>query len=82
MCVHASPKEWEAIKFCPNVHGRTRFGIISRMTATAKKLLERVASWPEEDIDMLERAVCAIEAWRNGEYAAEISAIDENSELP
>src|SRR5205085_12101363 len=40
------------------------------MTKTAKQLLERIASWPEEDIEKLVEAARQIEAWRNGEYHA------------
>ncbi len=50
------------------------------MTATAKRLLERVSSWPEEDIEKLEEAAREIEALRSGEYHAgedELRAIDE-----
>ncbi len=50
------------------------------MTETAKQLLERVASWPDEDIEKLEQAAREIEAWRSGEYRAtedELRAIDE-----
>jgi hypothetical protein len=50
------------------------------MSKTAKQLLERVASWPEEDIEKLEQAARQIEAWRNGEYHAtdeELRALDE-----
>jgi len=50
------------------------------MTATAKRLLERVSSWPEEDIEKLEEAAREIEALRSGEYYAgedELRAIDE-----
>ncbi len=50
------------------------------MTKTAKQLLERVASWPEEDIEKLEEAARQIEAWRSGEYeitVEELRAIDE-----
>lgn len=50
------------------------------MSKTAKQLLERLASWPEEDIERLENAAREIEAWRNGEYDAtedELRAIDE-----
>ena len=53
---------------------------ISTMTKTAKQLLERVASWPDEDIEKLEQAAREIEAWRSGEYHAtedELRAIDE-----
>ena len=53
---------------------------IAFMTKTAKQLLERVASWPEEDIEKLEEAARQIEAWRNGEYHAseeELRAIDD-----
>ena len=52
----------------------------SIMTNTAKQLLERVASWPDEDIAKLEEAAREIEAWRTGEYRAtedELRAIDE-----
>jgi len=50
------------------------------MTNKAKHLLERVSSWPEEDVEKLEEAARQIEAWRSGEYQAsdvELSAIDE-----
>jgi predicted transcriptional regulator len=50
------------------------------MTLRAKELLERIASWPEEDIAMLEEAAREIEALRTGEYRAtedELRAIDE-----
>ncbi len=50
------------------------------MSKTAKQLLERVASWPEEDIEKLEEAAREIEARRNGAYRAteeELRAIDE-----
>jgi hypothetical protein len=50
------------------------------MSKTMKELLERVASWPEEDIEKLEDAARQIEAWRTGEYHAteeELRAIDE-----
>jgi hypothetical protein len=50
------------------------------MTNTAKQLLERVASWPDEDIEKLEQAARRIEAWRSGDYHAtedELRAIDE-----
>lgn len=50
------------------------------MTKMARQLLERVASWPEEDIEKLEEAARRIEAWRSGEYdvtADELQAIDE-----
>jgi hypothetical protein len=50
------------------------------MTKTAKQLLERVASWPEEGIEKLKEAARQIEAWRAGEYDAseeELRAIDE-----
>jgi hypothetical protein len=38
------------------------------MTTTAKELRKRVASWPEEDIQKLDEAMFAIEAWRNGDH--------------
>jgi hypothetical protein len=50
------------------------------MSKTAKQLLERVASWPEEDIEKLEEAARQIEAWRKGEYHSteeELRALDE-----
>jgi hypothetical protein len=50
------------------------------VTTTARQLLERVASWPDEDIAKLEEAAREIEAWRTGEYRAtedELRAIDE-----
>lgn len=54
--------------------------IVKFMSKTAKQLLERVASWPEEDIEKLEEAARQIEALRKGEYHAsddELRAIDE-----
>ena len=50
------------------------------MSKSAQQLLERVASWPEEDIRKLEEAAREIEAWRRGEYHAsteELRAIDD-----
>ena len=50
------------------------------MNQTVKNILERVASWPDEDIAKLDDAARQIEAWRNGEYNAtedELQAIDE-----
>lgn len=50
------------------------------MTNRAKQLLERVASWPDEDIAKLEEVAREIEAQRSGEYHAseeELRAIDE-----
>jgi hypothetical protein len=50
------------------------------MNKTARQLLERVASWPDEDVERLEQAAREIEAWRSGEYHAtedELRAIDE-----
>lgn len=50
------------------------------MSKTARQLLERVASWPEEDIEKLEEAAREIEAWRAGNYHAsedELRAVDE-----
>ena len=50
------------------------------MTPNAKKLLDRLASWPEEDITELEEAARDIEARRAGVYVAtpeELKAIDE-----
>lgn len=50
------------------------------MTTTARQLLERVASWPDEDVARLEEAAREIEALRSGEYRAtdeELRAIDE-----
>ena len=50
------------------------------MTKTAKQLLERVASWPDEDVEKLEEAAREIDALRSGEYHAtdeELRAIDE-----
>jgi hypothetical protein len=59
------------------MRGKKGFGIMTKMTATTKKLLERVASWPEEDIEKLEDAS---RACRSGEYHAtadELRAVDE-----
>lgn len=57
------------------------FGVLCcYMMKTAKQLLERVASWPEEDVQKLEEAAREIEARRSGEYHAtedELRAIDE-----
>jgi hypothetical protein len=50
------------------------------MTPAVKKLFDRVASWPDDDVERLEEAARAIEALRNGEYEAsedELAAIDE-----
>jgi len=50
------------------------------MIPKAKKLLERLASWPEEDVTELEEAARDIEARRAGVYVAtaeELQAIDE-----
>ena len=50
------------------------------MTPNAKKLLERLASWPEEDVTELEEAARDIEARRAGVYVAtaeELQAVDE-----
>jgi hypothetical protein len=50
------------------------------MTNAARQLLERVASWPDEDIVKLEEAAREIEALRSGQYRAtqdELRAIDE-----
>ena len=50
------------------------------MNQTVKNILERVASWPEEDIAKLDEAARQIEARRSGEYNAsddELRAIDE-----
>ena len=49
----------------------------------AKDLFERLAFWSEEDIEKLEQAASAIEAWRNGEYQTrdeELHAIDGKSD--
>ena len=50
------------------------------MSPAVKKLLDRVASWPDEDVEKLEDAARMIEAWRQGGYHAsddELRAIDE-----
>jgi len=46
--------------------------IYCRNEQIGQQLLERVASWPEEDIRKLEEAAREIEAWRRGEYHASI----------
>ena len=54
--------------------------MFSLMSSLAKQLFERVASWPDEDVEKLEEAAREIEAWRSGEYRAtedELRAIDE-----
>jgi len=38
------------------------------MTVRLENFIERIVSWPEEDMEKLEDAVRAIEEWRNGEY--------------
>jgi hypothetical protein len=54
------------------------------MITRAKELLERVAGWPKEDIE-LEAATSQIEAWHFGEYhdidEAEASGIAANEEV-
>jgi hypothetical protein len=50
------------------------------MSNKAKRLFERVATWPDEDLERLEDAARQIEAWRSGQYEAseaELRAIDE-----
>jgi hypothetical protein len=50
------------------------------MSNTAQHLFERIASWPEEDLQKLEEAARDIEALRTGVYQAteeELRAIDE-----
>jgi hypothetical protein len=50
------------------------------MSPKVKIILDRVSSWPEEDIAKLDEAAREIEAWRRGEYHAsedELRAIDE-----
>jgi hypothetical protein len=50
------------------------------MSPKVKSILERVSSWPEEDIQKLDEAAREIEARRRGEYHAtedELRAIDE-----
>jgi hypothetical protein len=50
------------------------------MTVSTRKLLESVASWPEEDQEELAEAARDIEARRSGVYHAtpeELEAIDE-----
>jgi hypothetical protein len=57
------------------------FGIVPVMTATTQKLLEQVASWPQEDQDELAEYARDIEARRSGIYRAtsdELKAIDES----
>jgi hypothetical protein len=52
----------------PGPVGAGRFCYNVGMAMTAKELLKRVASWPEEDIQKLDEAMLAIEAWRNGDH--------------
>ena len=50
------------------------------MSPDAKKVLERISSWPEEDQDELAEVAAEIEARRSGVYRAtaeELKAIDE-----
>jgi hypothetical protein len=50
------------------------------MSPKVKDILERVSSWPEEDIEKLDEAAREIEAVRRGVYYAtddELRAIDE-----
>jgi DNA-binding IclR family transcriptional regulator len=42
---------------------------IEAMSPSAKKLLERVSSWPDEDVAELEELAREIEARRTGVYA-------------
>ena len=39
------------------------------MKSVEKQLLERVAEWPEEDIEKLDQAMQQIEDWRSSERA-------------
>jgi hypothetical protein len=53
---------------------------MGEMTTAAKRLIERLASWPQEDIEKLEDAARAIEELRRDTYHAtedELRAIDE-----
>jgi predicted transcriptional regulator len=43
-------------------------GYIAGMTPMTRKLIERVANWPEEDLAELEEAAREIEARRSGVY--------------
>ena len=50
------------------------------MIAAAKNLLERLASWPQEDVKKLDEVAREIEAQRTGMYhatAEELQMIDE-----
>jgi hypothetical protein len=50
------------------------------MSPKVKSILERVSSWPEEDIQKLDETAREIEARRRGKYHAtedELRAIDE-----
>lgn len=50
------------------------------MSKRAKELLERVATWPDEDVEKLEDTARQIDAWRSDLYDAnetELRAIDE-----
>jgi len=50
------------------------------MMAATKKLLERLASWPQEDVKKLDEVAREIEAQRTGVYHAtpeELRALDE-----
>ena len=54
--------------------------IILHMTAATKNLLERLASWPQEDVKKLDEVAREIEAQRTGVYHAtpeELRALDE-----
>jgi hypothetical protein len=39
-----------------------------QMTLKTKQFLDQLASWPEEDLEVLVGAAREIQAWRNGEY--------------
>jgi len=50
------------------------------MMAATKNLLERLASWPQEDVKKLDEVAREIEAQRTGVYhatAEELKALDE-----
>jgi predicted transcriptional regulator len=47
---------------------RDPLGYIAGMTPMTRKLIERVANWPEEDVAELEEAAREIEARRSGVY--------------
>jgi hypothetical protein len=51
------------------VAAKSKYAIFSIMSLGLKELLEKTASWPEEDQEELAEAAAEIEARRTGRYA-------------